>query len=75
MTVTASILMIVIGAILFFATTLHMAGIAIDTIGLILMIGGAAGLAVGLVLEGAQWRQARRDVYAQRRGSFRTPPR
>ncbi|MBI5311340.1 MAG: hypothetical protein HZB14_10010 [Actinobacteria bacterium] len=50
MTIGASIFLIAVGAILKFAVTTTVAGISIQTVGLILMIAGAAGLAIGLFL-------------------------
>lgn len=50
MTIGGSIALIVLGAILAFAVTLEIAGIDIQVIGLILMIGGVIGLIVGLSL-------------------------
>jgi len=39
-----------LGAIVYFAVTAHVAGIDIQTVGLILMIVGVVGLALGLIL-------------------------
>ena len=50
MTIGGSIALIVLGAILAFAVTLEVAGIDIQVVGFILMIGGAVGLVVGLSL-------------------------
>lgn len=44
MTIAAAIFLIAVGAILRYATNLHVQGISIDTVGLILMIAGLAGL-------------------------------
>lgn len=44
-----SILLIAIGAILLWAVTTTVAGVSINTIGLILIVVGAVGLVVGLV--------------------------
>ena len=44
-----SILLIAIGAILLWAVTTTVAGVSINTIGLILIVVGAVGLLVGLV--------------------------
>jgi hypothetical protein len=44
MGIGASVALIVLGAILTFATNLHVAGINIDVVGWILMIGGLLGL-------------------------------
>lgn len=49
MTIGGSIGLIVIGAILTFAVDYELAGIHIDVIGVILIIGGLAGLIFGLV--------------------------
>jgi membrane-bound ClpP family serine protease len=50
MTVGASLLLIAIGAVLKFAVTSRINGVNIGTIGVILMIVGAVGLVIGLVL-------------------------
>jgi cytochrome c oxidase subunit IV len=51
MTIGAGIFLIAVGAILKFATNIHVQGVSIDTIGVILMIAGAAGLILGLFQE------------------------
>jgi cytochrome c oxidase subunit IV len=51
MTIGAGIFLIAVGAILKFATNFHVQGVSIDTIGVILMIAGAAGLILGLFQE------------------------
>jgi hypothetical protein len=48
MTFGGSILLIAIGAILRFATHLHVSGIDLRTVGVILMIAGAIGLAIAI---------------------------
>ncbi|MGI8633438.1 MAG: DUF6458 family protein [Solirubrobacterales bacterium] len=50
MTIGGSIFTIVIGAILKFALDVDLAGIALDVVGVILMIAGALGLVIGLAL-------------------------
>ncbi len=50
MTVGASLVLIALGAILYFAVTAEVAGIEIQTVGLILMIVGVIGLALTLIL-------------------------
>lgn len=57
--------MIAVGAILKFATNVHVQGVSLDTIGVILMIAGAAGLILGFFQE-AIWsdRARRREVAA-----------
>jgi hypothetical protein len=57
MTIGGSLLLVAIGAILRYATNLHVKGIDIDTVGLILMIVGALGLLISLFM----FSQARRD--------------
>jgi hypothetical protein len=74
MTIGGSIFLIAVGAILYFATNLHVAHVSIDTVGLILMIAGAAGLVLGL-LQQAMWsRRSRRDVVVEERRDPRDPP-
>jgi cytochrome c oxidase subunit IV len=51
MTIGAGIFLIAVGAILKFATNIHVQGLSIDTIGVILMIAGAVGLLIGLFQE------------------------
>jgi Domain of unknown function (DUF6458) len=62
MTIGAGIFLIAVGAILKFATNIHVEGISIDTIGVILMIAGAAGLLIGLFQEIVWSRRARPGV-------------
>jgi hypothetical protein len=59
MTVGGSIFVIAVGAILYFATSWHLAHVSIDTVGLILMIAGAAGLVLGFAQQAMASRQAR----------------
>ena len=49
MTIAGGIFLIAVGAILRFATNVHVAHVSLDTVGLILMIAGAAGLILGFV--------------------------
>lgn len=58
MTIGASIFLIAVGAILKFAVTATVAGIDIQTVGVILMVAGAVGLLIGLFLIA----NGRRDV-------------
>lgn len=51
MTIGAGIFLIAVGAILKFATNIHIQGISVDTIGVILMIAGAVGLILGIFQE------------------------
>jgi hypothetical protein len=50
MTIGTSIFLIAVGAILKYAVTATVAGIEIQTVGLILMIAGVVGLVIGLFL-------------------------
>ena len=77
MTIASAIFLIAVGAILKFATNLHVQGVSIDTVGLILMIAGAVGLVLGL-FEETLWagRARRREVApAEERREVREPPR
>jgi hypothetical protein len=65
MTIGSSIFLIAVGAILKYAVTATVAGIEIQTIGLILMIAGAIGLVIGLFLM-TQERNRREVVYDDR---------
>lgn len=49
MTIAGSIFLIAVGAILRFATNVHVAHVSLHTVGLILMIAGVAGLILGFV--------------------------
>jgi hypothetical protein len=60
MTIGVSIFLIAVGAILRYATNLHVSGIDIDTVGLILMIAGIAGLILGFLQEAIWSDRARR---------------
>jgi hypothetical protein len=75
MTIGGSIFLIAVGAILYFATNLHVAHVSIDTVGLILMIAGLAGLVLGLVQQMMWSRRSRRDITIEDRGDPRQPPR
>ena len=74
MTIGGSIFLIAVGAILYFATNLHVAHVSIDTVGLILMVAGLAGLVLGFVQQGIWSRRARRDITIEDRGDPREPP-
>ena len=50
MTISASLFLIALGAILKFAVTASVAGINLHVVGVILMIVGALGLALGLAM-------------------------
>ena len=74
MTIGGSIFLIAVGAILYFATNLHLAHVSIDTVGLILMIAGLAGLVLGFIQQGMSSRRARREITVEDRVDPRQPP-
>jgi Domain of unknown function (DUF6458) len=59
-TIAASIFLIAAGAILRFALNVHVEGVSLDTVGLILMLAGLAGLILGFVQYGLWTRRAPR---------------
>ena len=71
MTIGASLLLIAVGAILKFAVTATLSGVDLQTIGVVLMVVGAVGLVLGLVLS---TRRRRIDV-VQRTDDPGTPVR
>jgi hypothetical protein len=74
MTIAAAIFLIAIGAILRYATNWHVEGVSLDTVGLILMIAGVAGLVLSFFQEAIWSRRARRgDVVVDDRREV--PPR
>lgn len=76
MTIAGGVLLIVIGAILTFATHLHVQGIDLEIVGWILMIAGAAGLVLAFFQE-AIWteRTRRREEAAAMQERRELPPR
>lgn len=77
MTIAGAIFLIALGAILRYATNLHVEGVSIDTVGLILMIAGAAGLVLSF-FEEAIWsdrRRRREALLEERRPVEEVPPR
>jgi hydrogenase-4 membrane subunit HyfE len=62
MTIGTSIFLIAVGAVLKFAVTATVAGISIQTAGLILMLAGALGLVIGLFLLTSKRSRAPREV-------------
>jgi len=62
MTIGGSIFLIAVGAILYFATNVHVAHVSIDTVGLILMIAGGAGLVLGFIQQAMWSKRSRREV-------------
>jgi hypothetical protein len=71
MTIGASIFLIAVGAILKYAVTATLAGVDIQTVGVILMVAGVAGLLIGLFLLASERRQPDRVVYEDRRDVLR----
>jgi Domain of unknown function (DUF6458) len=70
MTIAAAIFLIAVGAILRYATDLDVEGVSIDTVGLILMIAGAAGLLLSFIQEAfLSGRARRREAEAQERAA------
>lgn len=67
MTIGGSIFLIAVGAILYFATNVHVAHVSIDTVGLILMIAGGAGLVLGFIQQAMWSRRSRREVMIEDR--------
>jgi hypothetical protein len=74
MTIGGSIFLIAVGAILYFATNLHVAHISIDTVGLILMIAGGAGLVLGFAQQAMWSRRSRREIAIEDRRQPNEPP-
>jgi len=67
-TIAAAIFLIALGAILRYATNLNVEGVSIDTVGLILMIAGAAGLVLSFLQEAVSSnRRQRRELEARER--------
>jgi cytochrome c oxidase subunit IV len=66
MTIAGAIFLLAAGAILRYATNFHVQGVSMDTVGLILMIAGAAGLILSFFQE-AIWsgRARRREALAE----------
>ncbi|HEY6771936.1 MAG TPA: hypothetical protein VI035_05735 [Solirubrobacterales bacterium] len=77
MTIATAVFLIAIGAILRYAINVESDVINIQTVGLILMIAGGAGLALSLLYELVQQGGGSkdRDEYPQRRGGHDDPTR
>jgi hypothetical protein len=60
MTIAGAIFLIAVGAILKFATNVHVEGVSLDTVGVILMIAGVAGLILSFFQEAIWSDRARR---------------
>jgi hypothetical protein len=75
MTAAGAIFLIAVGAILRYATNVHVEGVSLDTVGLILMIAGLAGLIIGL-WQWAVWSRRNRKggVVVEERRDVREPP-
>jgi hypothetical protein len=76
-TIATAIFLIAVGAILRYALNVNTDVINIQTVGLILMIAGGAGLALSLLYELVQQggNSRDRDEYPQRRGGYDDPTR
>jgi hypothetical protein len=72
MSIAAAIFIIAVGAILRYATNINVQGVDFDTVGLILMIAGAAGLVLSFVYEFV-WAKRRREderLAAERQAAY-----
>jgi hypothetical protein len=75
-TIATAIFLIAVGAILRYAINVESDVINIQTVGLILMIAGGAGLALSLLYELVQQGGSRdKDEYPQRRSDYDDPTR
>jgi hypothetical protein len=74
MTVGTSIFLIAVGAVLKFAVTATVAGISIQTAGLILMIVGVLGLVIGLFMLASDRRPSTREVAYEERPTYGDRP-
>lgn len=76
MTIAGAIFLIAVGAILKFATNFHVEGVSVDTVGVILMIAGAAGLLLSFLQEAIWSRRSRPgEADVEERREVREPPR
>ena len=76
MTIATAIFLIAAGAILRYALNVESDVINIQTVGLILMIAGGAGLALSLLYELVRQGDSKdRDEYPQRRSGYDDPTR
>jgi hypothetical protein len=73
MTIAGAIFLIAVGAILRYATNIHVEGVSVDTVGLILMIAGVAGLILSFFQE-AIWSGRTRRREATLAEEQRNPP-
>jgi len=74
MTIAGGILLIVVGAILTFATNIHVEGVSLDVVGWILMIAGAVGLVLSFFQEAIWTERARRRDAAIAEERREVPP-
>jgi tellurite resistance protein TehA-like permease len=75
-TIGSSIVLIAVGAILYFAVTADIQGIELQTVGLILLLLGILGLVLGLVLSTRRRRTAapvERETVVERQPPPRDP--
>jgi Domain of unknown function (DUF6458) len=75
MTIAAAIFLIAVGAILRYATNIHVEGVSIDTVGLILMIAGVAGLVLSFFQEAIWSDRIRRREATHPEERREVPPR
>jgi fluoride ion exporter CrcB/FEX len=73
MTIGAAVLITAIGAILRYAVSDSIEGVDLQTIGLILMIAGIAGLIISLIVEFARRGRADRYVEVREERDLRDP--
>ena len=73
MGIGTSIFLIALGAILKYAVTAHVSGVNLDTVGLILMIVGIAGLLVSIFWM-TVWSDRRRHAVVSDRAVVADPP-
>ncbi len=71
MRIGASLVLIAIGAILKFAVTKHVSGVNLSTVGVVLMVIGAIGLVITLIMMSMR---RRTDVVYDRGGASVTEP-
>jgi hypothetical protein len=75
MTIAGGVLLIVVGAILTFATNVNVQGVNLDIVGWILMIAGAAGLVLAFFQEAIWTERRRRREVADDERRREMPPR
>lgn len=75
MTIAGAIFLIAVGAILRYATNIHVEGVSVDTVGLILMIAGVAGLVLSFFQEAIWSGRTRRREAALAEEQRNPPPR